>query len=66
MLRETQSKKWTPQQMVYINQLHLTTVMLLVGKLQVVEGKGDKKVVVKDGKAAARTCTDEQRKKSSS
>ena len=63
MLRENQSKKWTPQQMVYINQLHLTTVMLLVGKLQVVETKGDKKVVVKEGKAAARTCTDEQRKK---
>ena len=65
MLREQKSKKWTPQQMVYINQLHLTTVMMLVGKLQIVKDKkdGDKKVVVKDGKAAAKTCTTEQKKK---
>lgn len=63
MLRETNAKKWTAQQLVYINQLHLTTVMMLVGKLQIVEQKGDKKVVVKEGKAAAKTCTAEQRKK---
>lgn len=63
MTREQKSKKWSPQQIVYINQLHLTTVMMLVGKLQVVEQKGDKKVVVKEGKAAVKTCTDEQRSK---
>ncbi len=65
MLREQNSKQWTPQQMVYINQLHLTTVMMLVGKLQIVKSEkdGDKKVVVKDGKAAVKTCTAEQKKK---
>lgn len=63
MLRESRSKKWTPQQMVYINQLHLTTVMMLVGKLQIVGQQGKKKVVVKEGQAAAKTCTAEQRKK---
>ena len=65
MLREQKSKKWTPQQIVYINQLHLTTVMMLVGKLQIVKNEkdGDKKVVVKEGKAAAKTCTAEQKKK---
>jgi len=63
MLREDQSKKWTPQQMVYINQLHLTTVMMLVGKLQIVEQKGAKKVVIKEGSAPPKTCTDEQKKK---
>lgn len=63
MLRESQSKKWSPQQMVYINQLHLTTVMMLVGKLQIVEQKGNKKVVVKEGSAPPKTCTDEQKKK---
>jgi len=63
MLRETQSKEWTPQQLVYINQLHLTTVMMLVGKLQIVEQKGDKKVVVKEGSSPPETCTDEQRTK---
>ena len=61
MLRETQSKKWTPQQMVYINQLHLTTVMMLVGKLEVKEKKNGKEVVVKEGPTATKTCTDEQR-----
>ena len=65
MLRETKSKQWTEQQMVYINQLHLTTVMMLVGKLQIVkkDGDPDKKVVVKEGKAAAKTCTAEQKNK---
>ena len=63
MVRENRSKKWSPQQMVYINQLHLTTVMMLVGKLQIVEQKGDKKVVVKEGSAPPKTCTDEQKKK---
>lgn len=65
MLRETKSKQWTEQQIVYINQLHLTTVMMLVGKLQIVkkDGDTDKKVVVKEGKAAAKTCTAEQKSK---
>jgi len=63
ILREELSKKWTPQQMVYINQLHLTTVMMLVGKLQIVEQQGNKKVVVKEGSAPPKTCTDEQKKK---
>ncbi len=63
MLREKRSKKWSPQQMVYINQLHLTTVMMLVGKLQIVEQKGDKKVVIKEGSAPPKTCTQEQKKK---
>jgi len=64
MLRSQRSKKWTPQQLVYINQLHLTTVMMLVGKLQIVENKGEKSVKVKDGKSnSARTCTVEQKSK---
>ncbi|MGI9523594.1 MAG: hypothetical protein ACR2PG_18330 [Hyphomicrobiaceae bacterium] len=62
MTREQQSKKWTPQQLVYINQLHLTTLMMLVGKLQIVEHKDGKRVVVKEGKSTAKTCTAEQRK----
>ncbi len=43
MRRQVQSKKWTPQQMVYINQLHLTVVMLLTGRIKLVEkAEGDK------------------------
>ena len=50
--------------MVYISQLHLTTVMLLTGKIKLVEKEGDKEVVVDEGKAPpVQTCTDEQKKK---
>jgi hypothetical protein len=63
MRREEVKKKWTPQQMVYISQLHLTTVMLLTGRIKLVEKQGDKEVVVDEKKEPAQTCTDEQKKK---
>lgn len=64
MRREEGKGKWTPQQMVYISQLHLTTVMLLTGKIKLVEKQGDKEVVVEEEKKGpAQTCSDEQRKK---
>src|SRR3990170_3359097 len=63
MRREDEKKKWTPQQMVYISQPHLTTVMLLTGKIKLIEKEGDKEVVVDEGKEPAQTCTEEQRKK---
>jgi len=63
MLREKNSKKWSPQQMVFINQLHLTTVMMLVGKLQIVKKDGKKTVSVAPGKSKVGTCTTEQREK---
>ena len=61
MWHEDYKKKWTPQQMVYISQLHLTTVMLLTGKIKLVEKDGDKEVVVEEGKAPNTSCTDEQK-----
>jgi hypothetical protein len=70
MMRKEESKgKWSPQQLVYISQLHLTTVMLLTGKIKLVEKQGDKDVVVdeekdKDGKEKKPlSCTDEERAK---
>ena len=63
MRREEAKKKWTEQQMIYISQLHLTTVMMLTGKIRLVEKDGDKDVVVEEGKSPVGTCTDEQRKK---
>lgn len=66
MKREIEKKKWSEQQMIYINQLHLTTVMLLTGKIkEIVEGEGgEKRPVVEDTRAAdAKSCSDEQRKK---
>ena len=47
MRREEAKTKWTDQQMLFINQLHLFTVMTLTGKVQLVEKDGDKQVVVR-------------------
>jgi hypothetical protein len=74
MRRQVQTKKWSPQQMVYINQLHLTVVMLLTGRIKLVEkaegGKAadakapDKEVVVaQEPEKAAQTCSAEQKAK---
>lgn len=63
MKREVDKKKWTDQQTLYINQLHLTTVMLLSGKIKLVEKDGDKEVVVDEKQLPQQTCTEEQRQK---
>jgi hypothetical protein len=63
MRREVKSKKWTPQQIVYINQLHLTVVMLLTGRIKLVENDGGKEVVVEEAARQAQTCTAEQKQK---
>lgn len=63
MRRELEKKKWTEQQLLYISQLHLTTVMLLTGKIKLVENQGDKQVVVEEGKDVYQTCTPEQKGK---
>jgi hypothetical protein len=52
MKREEAKASWTPQQLLYINQLHLFTVMTLTGKVAIVDSKeGDKQVVVQEKKA---------------
>ncbi len=72
MRRQSQSKKWSPQQMVYINQLHLTVVMLLTGRIKLIErpegeaakGVDAKEVIVaEEGQKAAQSCTAEQKDK---
>ena len=63
MRRHVQNSKWTPQQIVYINQLHLTVVMMLTGRIRLVEKDGDKEVVIEDSQNKAQTCTAEQRQK---
>jgi hypothetical protein len=64
MRREEAKGKWTDQQMLFINQLHLFTLMTLTGKVQLVEKDGDKEVVVQEGKSLkTASCTDTERKK---
>jgi hypothetical protein len=70
MRRFVQSKKWTPQQIVYINHLHLTVVMLLTGRIKLVEkpegeqkGEAKEVIVAEEPQKAGQTCTAEQKEK---
>jgi len=64
MRREEAKSKWSDQQMLFINQLHLFTVMTLTGKVQLVEKDGDKQVVVQESRPLkTESCTDTERKK---
>jgi hypothetical protein len=75
MKRQVQSKKWSPQQMVYINQLHLTVVMLLTGRIKLVEkpegadaakagtDAAKEVVVAEEEQKKTQTCSAEQKTK---
>jgi hypothetical protein len=64
MLRAEADGKYSDQQMLFINQLHLFTVMWLTGKVQLVEKDGDKQVVVQESKPLrTESCSDTERKK---
>ena len=64
MRREQEKGKWSDQQMLFINQLHLFTVMTLTGKVQLVEKDGDKQVVVQEGKPVkTESCSDTEKQK---
>lgn len=60
MIREEAKKKWTEQQLVYISQLHLTVVMMLNGKVKLVEQQGDKQVVLSETDGAGSKLNEEQ------
>ena len=63
MKREGDKKTWSPQQMLYINQLHLVTVMLLTGRMKVIDKDGDKEVSLETDKAPSQTCSEEEKGK---
>ena len=64
MRREEAKAKWTDQQLLYISQLHLFTVMTMTGKISVVQEEGDKQVIVQEGKTMkSETCTDTEKQK---
>lgn len=62
MTRELARAKWTDQQLVFINKLHLFTVMTITGQ---VEASETAKAMPKDGAAPKKTvnCTDADRKR---
>ena len=62
MARELEKKKWSDQQVVYINMLHLTVVQLMTSKVKIVEKDGDKVVVEEELKSkAVKPCADDER-----
>jgi hypothetical protein len=64
MRREVAKSKWTDQQLLYISQLHLFTVMALTGKVQIVQKEGEKQVVAQEGKEAkGASCNDTERQR---
>jgi len=64
MKREEAKGKWSDQQLLFINQLHLFTVMTLTGKVKLVEKDGDKEVILNADKPdKTPTCTDTERQK---
>jgi hypothetical protein len=66
MAREREKSKWSDQQLLYISQLHLFTVMMLTGKVNVVAREGDDKDVKIDETAKptkAPTCSDAEKEK---
>jgi hypothetical protein len=62
MKAEKASNRWSESQLHYINTLHLYTVQLLVGKIEVVEeGKGDKQNPAATPETPAVQCSDKEK-----
>jgi len=63
MRREQAAKKWSDQQLLFIQKLHQVTIMLIVGKATFVEHEGEQIISQKEAKTNITTpCTDDQKK----
>jgi hypothetical protein len=66
LMRQEQAKnKWTPEQMLFINRLHLFTVMWLTGNVKFMEkdGKKEPTVISEPDKGEKKTCTPDEKEK---
>jgi hypothetical protein len=66
LMRQEQAKnKWTPEQMLFINRLHLFTVMWLTGNVKFMEkdGKKEPTVIAEPDKGEKKTCSPEEKAK---
>jgi hypothetical protein len=63
MRTEHAKNKWTPEQMLFINRLHLFTVMWLTGNVKFMEkdGKKEPTVIAEPDKGEKKTCTAEEK-----
>lgn len=60
---ERDKKKWSAEQLLFINRLHLFTVMWLTGNVKFLEKDGEKKpqVISETKKPEKKTCTDQEK-----
>jgi hypothetical protein len=66
LMRQEQAKnKWTPEQMLFINRLHLFTVMWLTGNVKFLEkdGKKEPQVIAEPDKGEKKTCSADEKAK---
>jgi hypothetical protein len=67
LMRQEQAKnKWTPEQMLFINRLHLFTVMWLTGNVKFMDkgdGKKEPQVIAEPDKGEKKTCTPDEKAK---
>jgi hypothetical protein len=68
LMRTEQAKnKWTPEQMLFINRLHLFTVMWLTGNVKFMEkdkdGKKEPTVISEPDKGEKKTCSPDEKAK---
>ena len=65
MRQEQAMNKWTPEQMLFINRLHLFTVMWLTGNVKFMErdGKKEPTVIAEPDKGEKKTCTPDEKDK---
>jgi hypothetical protein len=66
-MRSEQAKnKWSPEQMLFINRLHLFTVMWLTGNVKFMDkgdGKKEPTVIAEPNKEDKKTCSPEEKEK---
>lgn len=59
---ERKKNKWSDQQLLYISQLHLFTILWLTGNVEITSEDGQKNIALKEGKDRKKpTCTDAER-----
>lgn len=67
LMRQEQAKnKWTPEQMLFINRLHLFTVMWLTGNVKFMDkgdGKKEPQVIAEPDKGEKKTCSPDEKAK---
>ena len=63
LMKREQTKKWTDQQLLFIHELHLFTVMYTTGKVKVeaTEGNDSKKIVIQEKSVTPDTCSAEEK-----